>query len=198
VEILQFPELRSFLRRPSFRTACQLFPQLNWIDISSQSSLQSSTALSTTKPQLSSFITTLHGPNRKHRFQQFLYCCLRIRCRGNLFTNPLPSNERLWFHYSGLQESCHSIKKDPWDVVYDSCGPGQSPVRTLSCTSSPCHCPHQTSPYQHFKFLRSAYLPTSQRRQTSDVYRRTIVLAVTPCSLAEVYRGLGEKYSLCR
>jgi hypothetical protein len=56
------------------------------------------------------FITTLHGPNRKHRSQQFLNCCLRIRCRGNLFTEPLPSNGRLlWLHYSSLQGSCHSI-----------------------------------------------------------------------------------------
>jgi hypothetical protein len=27
----------------------------------------------------------LHGPRRKHCFQQFPYCCARTRCRGNLF-----------------------------------------------------------------------------------------------------------------
>jgi hypothetical protein len=110
MEILQLPALRSFLRRLSFRTACQLFSQLNWTAISSQPPLQSSTGHSTTKPKLSSFITNLHGPNRKHRFQQYLYCCLRIRCSGNVFTEPLPSNERLlWLHYSGLQASCHNM-----------------------------------------------------------------------------------------
>jgi hypothetical protein len=25
------------------------------------------------------------GLNRKHRLQQFLYCCVRIRCHGNVF-----------------------------------------------------------------------------------------------------------------
>jgi hypothetical protein len=30
--------------------------------------------------------------------------------RGNAFTEPLPSNiHLLWFHYSGLQASCHNI-----------------------------------------------------------------------------------------
>jgi hypothetical protein len=57
------------------------------------------------------FVTTLHGLNRKHRSQQFLYCCLRIRCRGNLFTEPLSRNGRLlWLQCSGLQASCHIIK----------------------------------------------------------------------------------------
>jgi hypothetical protein len=38
------------------------------------------------------FITPLYGPNRKHHFQQYLYFCLRIRYRGNVFTEPLPRN----------------------------------------------------------------------------------------------------------
>jgi hypothetical protein len=37
-------------------------------------------------------------------------CCLRIRCRGNVFTESLPSNERLFcLHYSGCRTSCHSM-----------------------------------------------------------------------------------------
>jgi hypothetical protein len=47
VKIVQFSALRSFLRRLSFRTACQLIPQLKWVAISSQLPLQSSTAHST-------------------------------------------------------------------------------------------------------------------------------------------------------
>jgi hypothetical protein len=40
---------------------------------------------------------------------QSLYCCLRILCRRNVFTELLPSNKRLlWFHYSGLQTSYHN------------------------------------------------------------------------------------------
>jgi hypothetical protein len=42
--------------------------------------------------------------------QQYLDCCLRIRYRGNVFTEPLRTSERLhWSHYFGLQASCHSI-----------------------------------------------------------------------------------------
>jgi hypothetical protein len=29
-----------------------------------------------------------------HRFQQYLYCCVHIRCRGNVFTEMLPRNNR--------------------------------------------------------------------------------------------------------
>jgi hypothetical protein len=32
-----------------------------------------------------SVITSRHGQRTKHRFQQFLYCCVRIRFRGNMF-----------------------------------------------------------------------------------------------------------------
>jgi hypothetical protein len=38
-------------------------------------------------------------------------CCLRIRCRRNVFTVSLRSNERLfWLHYSGFRVSCHNIE----------------------------------------------------------------------------------------
>jgi hypothetical protein len=33
-------------------------------------------------------------PYRKRPFQQFFYCCLCICCRGNVFIEPLPSNDR--------------------------------------------------------------------------------------------------------
>jgi hypothetical protein len=35
-----------------------------------------------------------HGPHRKRRVQQFFYCCVYIRYRGNVSTEPLPSNDR--------------------------------------------------------------------------------------------------------
>jgi hypothetical protein len=42
--------------------------------------------------------------------QQYLDCCLFSRCRGNLFTESLPNNERLlWLGYSGFQASYHNI-----------------------------------------------------------------------------------------
>jgi hypothetical protein len=33
-----------------------------------------------------------HGPHRKRRFQEFFFRCVCIRCRGNVFTEPLRSN----------------------------------------------------------------------------------------------------------
>jgi hypothetical protein len=55
-------------------------------------------------------ITTLHGPNRKHRSQNFFYCFSHVRCHGNLFTETLPSNGRLfWLQYSSLMASCQYI-----------------------------------------------------------------------------------------
>jgi hypothetical protein len=38
-------------------------------------------------------VTSRHGPCRKHRFQQFLYCCAWTRCHENLFISRLlPGN----------------------------------------------------------------------------------------------------------
>jgi hypothetical protein len=64
---------------------------------------------SAAKRQLFPCITILHGRNRKNRFQQYLYCCLRIRCRRNVFTEPMPRSVHLfWLHYSGLQASFYN------------------------------------------------------------------------------------------
>jgi hypothetical protein len=35
-----------------------------------------------------------HRPHIKQGIQQFFYCCLCIRCRRNVFTKSLPSNDR--------------------------------------------------------------------------------------------------------
>jgi hypothetical protein len=35
-----------------------------------------------------------HGPHWKRLVQQFFYCHVRIRYRGNVSTEPLPSNDR--------------------------------------------------------------------------------------------------------
>jgi hypothetical protein len=45
-----------------------------------------------------------HGPHRKHRVQQFFYCCVCIRCRGNVFTEPLPSNKLLSINKRGNRQ----------------------------------------------------------------------------------------------
>jgi hypothetical protein len=35
-----------------------------------------------------------HEPHTKRCTKQFFYCCICIRCRGNVFSEPLPSNDR--------------------------------------------------------------------------------------------------------
>jgi hypothetical protein len=56
-----------------------------------------------------------HGPHRNRRVQQFIYCCVCIRCRVNVFTEPLPSNDRMDTHtdrlMGGIYEAGH------WDAL---------------------------------------------------------------------------------
>jgi hypothetical protein len=40
-------------------------------------------------------MTPWHGPRRKHRLQQFLYCCMWIRWRWNMFDFEGVTQERL-------------------------------------------------------------------------------------------------------
>jgi hypothetical protein len=71
---------------------------------------------------------TLHGLHRKrwlHGFsivvsvlQQFIHCRARVRCRGNVFTEPmLSSGHLLWLNYSGFQHTCHNIILRPSALV---------------------------------------------------------------------------------
>jgi hypothetical protein len=51
-------------------------------------------------------------PHRKHHFQEFLYCCVFIRCRENVFTAPLPSNGHIYSsNYFGFQPSYHCLTR---------------------------------------------------------------------------------------
>jgi hypothetical protein len=83
---LLLSSLLTYLRRDQLSTNCTLGTQL--------------TLLSWTL-----LYNHFDGPNRKHRFQQypyfcvfsdpllrngFFYCCVRIRCRGNVFTDLFP------------------------------------------------------------------------------------------------------------
>jgi hypothetical protein len=40
------------------------------------------------------FPSIRHKPHRGGRVQIFCYFCLCIRCRGNVFTEPLPNNDK--------------------------------------------------------------------------------------------------------
>jgi hypothetical protein len=55
--------------------------------------------------------------HRKHRFQQVLYCCLRILCRGNFFTEPLTFPLASLFQSSGvMSQYCH-LSGAPWRIM---------------------------------------------------------------------------------
>jgi hypothetical protein len=40
------------------------------------------------------FLLIWHGPHRKRSLKQFFYCCICVRCLWNVFTEPLPSNDK--------------------------------------------------------------------------------------------------------
>jgi hypothetical protein len=68
-------------------------------------------------------VTPRHGPRRKERLllkrsvyravawqRKLLDCYLHVSWRGNIFTESLPNNERLyWSRYTGFRASCHSM-----------------------------------------------------------------------------------------
>jgi hypothetical protein len=58
--------------------------------------------------------------------------CMCIRCRGNVFTEPLPSKSRLiWFHYFSFQASCHIALKSCWARCF-LCDPCR--IKYLTCS----------------------------------------------------------------
>jgi hypothetical protein len=51
-----------------------------------------------------------HGSLRIHCLQRLFYCCVLIRCHGQQFTAPLPSNDHIYLlKYYGFQQPCHNI-----------------------------------------------------------------------------------------
>jgi hypothetical protein len=66
-------------------------------------------------------ITPLHGPSRTHRFQQYLYCHMCSRCRGNMFTEPLPINGSIRCNiFCGGRGHVHNLEGRPWNFLCPS------------------------------------------------------------------------------
>jgi hypothetical protein len=57
------------------------------------------------------FPLTRHGSHRKRRVQQFFYLCVCNRSRGNVFTDPLPSNIHIQTHR--LMGGIYDVRR--WD-----------------------------------------------------------------------------------
>jgi hypothetical protein len=65
-----------------------------------------------------------YKPHRKQSAQQFFYCCLCIHCPGNVFTEPLPNNDR------GIQIQTHRLMGGIYEV-YGSDGLRRRGIHTL-------------------------------------------------------------------
>jgi hypothetical protein len=68
-------------------------------------------------------ITPRHGPSRKRLFQPYLCCCMRIRCRWDVFTDPFPSIGRLFLLIKNLLPSnqwCRGLKSCKRGLSYSS------------------------------------------------------------------------------
>jgi hypothetical protein len=61
-----------------------------------------------------------HGPHRKRRVQKFLYCSVYSSCRGNIFTEPLPSNDRGLHIYTDWWEGFmkYAVKMASGGMIY--------------------------------------------------------------------------------
>jgi hypothetical protein len=60
-----------------------------------------------------------HGPHRQRLIKQFLYYCVCIRCVGNVFTEPLPGNDK------GIRIQTQIDGRDLWSTplrCYWHCG----------------------------------------------------------------------------
>jgi hypothetical protein len=60
-------------------------------------------------------ITPLHEPSRKHSFQQYLHCCTRIRCNGNVFTEPLARNGSTHYNIICIYFYASPFKRLDWN-----------------------------------------------------------------------------------
>jgi hypothetical protein len=56
-----------------------------------------------------------HWPHTKLCVQQFFYCCLCILYRGNVFTQPLPSNDRGYAYRHTLMGRIYEVRR--WDAL---------------------------------------------------------------------------------
>jgi hypothetical protein len=72
-----------------------------------------------TRACIAIYIYSWHGPHRKHYFENFLYYCVLIRWRGNLFTSLLSSIWRMYsFHYFGRNRVLRRIfEPEKYEVV---------------------------------------------------------------------------------
>jgi hypothetical protein len=77
---------KSFPARSVFTSSCLVTDSNNGCFLAEQWLHSNWTILASTVL----LITPLHGPSGKHRFQQYLYFCMRIVCRGNVLTESLP------------------------------------------------------------------------------------------------------------
>jgi hypothetical protein len=60
-----------------------------------------------------------YGPHIKRRIQILFYCCVRVRCRNNVFTEPLPRNDRrIQIQTHRLMEGIYEVRLCSVVVIY--------------------------------------------------------------------------------
>jgi hypothetical protein len=110
---LQIPHVKFYLHRLTFK--CQLNSQ-------SSSTAVSRDSRNSISADLGSSLYSLGADPTENTVliliaQQYHDCCLLIRCHGNLFTESLPSSDRLlWLHYSIFHASSHNMNM--WSVLF--------------------------------------------------------------------------------
>jgi hypothetical protein len=62
-----------------------------------------------------------HRPHRKRCVQQFFYCWVCISCRANVFTEPLPSNDRGVHRLMGGFYEIHHRDRLRWHDIHTKC-----------------------------------------------------------------------------
>jgi hypothetical protein len=128
----------------------------------------------------------LHEPVRKHRFQQYIYCCMRIRCRGEVFTEPLPRNDSTRYNilgYNGMQ----SVGSQPTILEYTS-----SPSSVLKNKPSIKTCSKQSYWRRNIRH-DDEHVGTSQETVILVVKAMTVRIrsdVVTTVSINVMQRGL--------
>jgi hypothetical protein len=79
-----------------------------WLRIWHLSRFSTSTTVSPANSNSVNYLMFINHPIIEAIDLQFLYCCVCISYSGNLFTKPLPSNDRLFcHHYFSFQVSSH-------------------------------------------------------------------------------------------
>lgn len=96
------------------KLTCGMSTDYSWLSLAIPDSYWPPTTTHNYNCPSTQLVASLYTPSREHientAINNSSNVALPIHCYGNLFIELLPGyNCLFWFHYSGLQPSCHSI-----------------------------------------------------------------------------------------